>query len=324
MSLSWRTSTRGWGCRAPLVVCRAALLLTAVWGFGACASFQEGPAHITVKGLTFVEVDGWQIHVETVGDQGEPLVLIHGYSSALMEWHKVTPALCKRYRCILLDLPGFGWSDKREGNYSPEQMARFVFGVMDKMGVSKAHVVGHSWGASVALAMAHLRARAVGSLVLVGPWVYYDQLPTFMLWSRVPILGEFLFTAFFAQQPELRYEQIYFEPDAHVTQEHIDIMKRGLQWQGVKRAALQAARDQLLEETEKNYPNIAHPTLLVWGEQDQVADPFYAGRLQSDLGNSRLVTVPRCGHVPQMERPHLFVSHVIDFLAAQEVDHEVR
>jgi pimeloyl-ACP methyl ester carboxylesterase len=170
----------------------------------------------------------------------------------------------------------------------------------------------------VALSLAHAYPEKVGRLVLVGAWVYYDQLPSFILWSRVPVLGEALFTLFFAEQPEMRYKQVYFAADEHVKEEEIEVMERGLEWPGVKRAALQAARDQRLEELEPFYPEVTHETLLVWGEEDRVSFPFYARRLASDLPHARLVFVPHCGHVPFVESPSLFADLVLEFLG-QEV-----
>ena len=284
-----------------------------------CAQWQMGPADIDVPQETrFAEVDGWRLHIRLEGDHGPPVVLLHGYSSTLFEWMSVAPAICAHHRCLLVDLPGFGWSDKREGDYSPSALAGFVLAVMQQQGFDSAHIIAHSWGAAIALALAYQHPERVRSLVLVGAWVYYEQLTSFMKWARVPGLGEFLFTLFFDEQPEMRYEQVYHEPELHVREEDVVKMKRFLKRRGVKRAALQAARDQELEKMARYYPEINHPALLIWGEEDKVSLPFYGHRLAGDLQDSQLVFLPRCGHVPHHEATMAFASHVLTFLQASK------
>jgi len=287
-----------------------------------CATFQEGPADLPElpEDTQFAEVQGFRLHVKTVGDHGDWLLFVHGYSAAAVEWMPVVPELCRDHRCLLVDLPGFGLSDKKEGDYSPGRLAEMLVELLDQQGIEKAHVVAHSWGSSIALSLAHRHPERVGRLVLVGAWVYYEQLPTFLLWARVPVLGEAIYTLFFDEQPEMRYQQTYVEPDRHVTQKDVAAIKRYLHRRGAVRAALQAARDQRFETMQPWYPGIEKETLLVWGEQDRVSLPFYARRLAADLPRSRLVFLPRCGHMPHHEDPQGFVREVLQFLAAPVSD----
>lgn len=293
---------------------RLTALITVLLITSSCAQYQTGELKVPdLPGLRFVQVGDWRIRVDEIG-AGEPVLLIHGYSSTLEEWRPALPSLCEGRRCILVDLPGFGLSDKREGDYSPETMARHLFGVLDALGIPSADVVGHSWGCSVALAMALEAPARVRSLVLTGAWVYYDQLPTFMLWSRLPGVGEVLYTAFFDQQPDMRYEEIFRDPAAHVREEDVDLMQHFLKSPGAIRAALQAARDQRFERLEPRYPEVRHPTLLVWCEEDRVALPHYARRLAADLPAAKLEWLTGCGHVPQVEVPEQWSRRVREFL----------
>lgn len=282
-----------------------------------CATFQTGELKVPpLPGLRFVQVGDWRIRVDEMG-AGEPLVLIHGYSSTLEEWRPALPYLCQNRHCILLDLPGFGLSDKREGDYSPAKMAEFTVAVLDALNVESADVVAHSWGCSVALAMALHYPHKVRDLVLTGAWVYSEQIPTFLLWAKVPVLGEMLFTAFFDQQPEMRYQEVFVEPDKHVKVEDIALMKQFLGSPGAIRAALQAARDQRFEEQENLYKEVRHRSLLLFCEQDKVALPFYGRRLAADMPNSQLQFLTRCGHVPQVEQPERYAAAVLQFLGAR-------
>jgi pimeloyl-ACP methyl ester carboxylesterase len=289
-----------------------------VLGAVGCAQFQQGPFDVPEEGVSHVEVDGFRIRYETVGAAGSPVVLLHGYGASLSDWERVAPELCARHRCLLLDLPGFGWSDKYEGDYSPRRLARFVAALMDHFGFAAAHVVAHSWGSSVALALALEAPARVTSLTLTGAWVYYAQLNSFLLWARVPALGEALYTLFFDEQPEIRYRMVFYDPEPFVEDAKIARIKRVLQLPGFKRAALQAARDQDLETLEPHYHTVTQPALLVWGAEDRVARPFFGERLVTDLPNAALKVIPHSGHAPQLETPAAWLGHVAPFLARED------
>ena len=130
-----------------------------------------------------MQLDGARVRYVDEG-QGPPVVLIHGFASSLDAWATVTPELVKRHRVIALDLKGFGWSDRPEGDYSPRAQATLVVQLLDRLGVKRAAVVAHSWGSSVALALALMAPDRVSRIALYDAWVYEEQLPTTFLWAR--------------------------------------------------------------------------------------------------------------------------------------------
>src|SRR5690606_7815133 len=107
-------------------------------------------------GATFVEVDGVHVRYRDQGS-GPAVVMIHGFGGSLEHWAGVAPLLTAAHRVITVDLKGFGWTSRPEGDYSPAAQARLVWGVLDKLGVRDVAIVGHSWGASIALSMATAR-----------------------------------------------------------------------------------------------------------------------------------------------------------------------
>lgn len=297
---------------------QGAVLLVAALAVAACAQYQNAPMEVPEKDVRFVDVDGWRIRVERWGEKGSPVVLIHGYGSSLSDWKEAAPLLCADHQCLALDLPGFGWSDKYKGSYSPAHLASVVAKTMDRVGFERAHVIAHSWGSSVALALALGYPDRVESLTLTGAWVYFDQLTSFFLWARVPGLGEALFSLFFDEQPELRYRMVFSNPDRFVNYDKLDRIKKVMKLPGFKRAALQAARDQNLEDLEKDYGLVGQETLLIWGEDDVVSFPFYGRRLLGDLPHARLVILPGCGHAPQIESAEIWGRTVLEFLESQD------
>jgi hypothetical protein len=114
-------------------------------GVSGCLDFHRGPLPGAPKGATFAEIEGARIHYVDEGE-GPTVVLIHGFASSLGAWSGVRKALAGKHRVIALDLKGFGYSDRPEGDYSPAAEAKIVLGLLDKRGVEgPVAVVAHSW-----------------------------------------------------------------------------------------------------------------------------------------------------------------------------------
>ena len=95
----------------------AALVVLATAG---CApSFYQGPLPGAPQGATYAQVNGTRVRYVDSGGKGSPVVLLHGFASALETWNSVRPTLEKQHRVIALDLKGFGWTDRPPGDYSP-------------------------------------------------------------------------------------------------------------------------------------------------------------------------------------------------------------
>jgi len=267
-----------------------------------CPQFQTAPVRYPAPQTSFMVVKGRRIHFVDRGDKAKPaIVFIHGFASALVVWKRLMRALEGEYRVLALDLPGFGFSDKRRGDYSPQGLADLVDAFLAQRGVARAHVVAHSWGSSVALALAHRHKKRVGRLALLGAWVYDDQIVPFLRWSKVRGLGELLFSMFYKERVGDRFALAFFEPERFVRHKAVVHVQEALDRPGAVRAALAATRHQRLADLEKHYTRINHPTLLLWGREDGVALVKYGERLSRDLSTARLRVFGRCGHFPMIE-----------------------
>ena len=119
----------------------------------------------------FTTVDGARIHYQEAGDEhAPPILLIHGFISSTLIWDEVFLPLAQGgFRVVALDLPGYGYSDKpRHAEYTIESQARAVIGLMDRLGIEQAALVGASYGGAVAAAIALDHPERVSRLVLVG------------------------------------------------------------------------------------------------------------------------------------------------------------
>jgi pimeloyl-ACP methyl ester carboxylesterase len=247
---------------------------------------------------------GPALYVEVRGEARAqvPVLLLHGFASNHEVWDPVEPALRETRRTINLDLPGFGGSSRFEGDYSPVALAAHVGRVLDALGTRVVDVVAHSWGSSVALALALAQPERVRRLVLIGAWVFDEQIPPFFRWARAPLIGEALFTLFFRERPEDRFP-LAFEDPRIVTMPVFDAIRRYFERPGTTRAALAAVRGQCFLQLEPSYPRVRQPTLLLWGSEDRVSRRRFGERLERVLPLARLEVLRGVGHFPMLETP---------------------
>jgi haloacetate dehalogenase len=118
------------------------------------------------------------------GGDGAPLLLLHGYAQTNVMWHKVAPALAAKFKLIIPDLPGYGWSvaprsGKGHSPYDKRSMAKVMIELMEKLGHARFYLAGHDRGGRVSyrLALDH-PGRLIKLAVL-------DIIPTFEMWHRM-------------------------------------------------------------------------------------------------------------------------------------------
>jgi uncharacterized protein (TIGR04551 family) len=264
-----------------------------------CASHYQGKLPGAPADATFVEVDGVHVRYLEMG-QGPAVVLVHGYGGSVDHWKTVMPALATHFRVIALDLKGFGWTDRPEGDYSPAAEAALVWKALDKLGVGDAAIVGHSWGSSVALSMAVQAPQRTRRVALYDAYVYDEEVPSFFRWAEKPGIGEALFGLFYKERFEDRGPLAYYD-ERWVTQARIDHIEDDLERPGTVAAALAIARTHHFAELHEKLRTFDKPVLLLWGENDEVTPVSFGERLQNELLHAKLIKYPRCGHLPMVE-----------------------
>lgn len=287
-----------------------------------CVSWHPGALPGEPKGATFVEVEGARVRyldtdptatppstittddgnesIATASKDKQTVVLVHGFASSIENWAPVIPTLSKQYRIIALDLKGFGWTDRPEGDYSPEAEAKLLLKLMDARGVQKAMLVAHSWGSSVAMQALLQAPDRFTKVVLYDAWLYEDQLPTFFHWAQAPGVGEVLFSLFYNQRPDERMSLAFYDK-RFVSERLVEEVEKAIDRPGTNAAALAAVRGQNYDAVEGRYKLMDKPTLLLWGREDTVTPLKFGERLSRELPNSRLIVYPRCGHFPMIE-----------------------
>lgn len=290
----------------------AALMLSA------CHTFHAPPLRYDAdapEGVRFVEVGDVSLRVREAGPMNAPaVVLLHGFGSSLDTWHHVVPKLAASYRVVAIDLKGFGRSSRPAGDYSPAAQAALVLGVMDAAGISRAAVVGHSWGGSIALTLARVAPDRVTRVAIYGGFLFEEQIPPYLRWGQVEGLGDLVFAMSFRERPDERLARAFYDPD-RLEERYVERVIADLERPGTIAASLAAVRGMDFEALVQALPEIAQPALLLWGREDRVSPPVYGERLASLLPRARLVVYPRCGHFPHVEALDASTQALLGFLA---------
>jgi pimeloyl-ACP methyl ester carboxylesterase len=268
----------------------------------------------------FAEVDGATVHYQEFGDAANPtLLLIHGYTSSTYVWRTVAPHLAAaQFHVIAVDLLGFGYSDKPASfDYTIASQARMVERLMNRLGIGRATFVGSSYGGAVASTIALDYAERVEKLVLISS-VCNDEVkqnPLLRL-ASIPGVGEVL-TPFYLDSKAFSKRRMKgtFAPANHnlITDERVESVTRPLMAKDAHHSVLASARNWDANRIQTDAHLINQPTLLVWGEFDQVIPMHNGERLFNSILNSRLVILKDCGHIPQEEKPERFVELVTEF-----------
>jgi pyruvate dehydrogenase E2 component (dihydrolipoamide acetyltransferase) len=244
------------------------------------------------------DVGGRKIRYAGVGQDGDVVLLVHGYGGDRNSWLFLQEPLAARHRVYALDLPGHGTSSKDVGDGSMGVLADAVIGVLDAIGAERAHLVGHSLGAAVAAAATARDPRRIGSLTLIAPAGFGPEINAGYLRG---------FADAQTRRELKRVIGLLFADESLVTRQVIDDLLAYKRLDGVN-AALRALLDALLLDGDTQRTDTsaavaaigdAVPITVIWGRADRVIP---AAQAESVAGASRHL-VDGAGHMPHMERP---------------------
>jgi pimeloyl-ACP methyl ester carboxylesterase len=268
----------------------------------------------------FVDVEGVRVHYQEAGDRNAPaLVLIHGFASSTLVWSKVFLRLAAAgFRVIAVDLLGFGYSGKpRNGEYTIAGQAGFLIGLLDRLKIKRATLVGSSYGGAVAATCALDHPRRVAKLVLIGT-VNNDRPLSYRL-MRVfssPVFGDVVSPLLIGSRRLLRrrMKRVYDRHEWVLDERRVDARHLPLRASGTHRAIIRTVRGWDAERISREAHLIKQPTLLLWGENDSEIPLADGERLHEQIAGSRLIVFLNCGHIPHEEYPEEFTGVVADFV----------
>ena len=246
---------------------------------------------------------------------GDVVVLVHGSGpgvSAWANWRLTIPDLSQRLRVIAPDMAGFGFTDRPEGiEYSLDTWVAQYVGLLDALDIQKAHIVGNSFGAALALAVAVKHPARAGRLVLMGAMGIHAPLPEGLnaVWGYEP-----------SRENMRKLVNLFAYNKAIVTDELVDLRYNASIRPGFQEsfgAMFPEPRQRWVDAMASEDADIAaleNEVLVIHGREDQVLPYANALRLHELISRSQLHVFGRCGHWTQIEHAKRFNELVGDFL----------
>lgn len=255
-----------------------------------------------------------RVAVEEEGE-GPAVVCVHGLGGSSNTWTPLMPALA-RHRVIRVDLPGSGRSQRVEGALSIEGYVETLLSVCARLGVTRAHWLGHSMGTIVVQHIAATQPKLVASAALFGPLIEPPEAARTAMKARAAkaregatgmheITQALLNAAISADTRQRLPVAVAYVRESLMRQDG-DAYARSCE-------ALAGAQAAAVDRIDA-------PMLLVTGDEDGVAPPqsvrAFAEKLHS-AKSARVVVLPKCGHWTPVERPEECVRELRDFLGSQ-------
>ena len=257
--------------------------------------------------MPLAKLDGINISYKIEG-QGEPLIMIMGFTASRSGWVSQTPYFRKYYKVITFDNRGVGKSDKPPGPYSTKMMAEDTIKLMDYLGIEKANIMGASMGGMIAQELAINYPQRVIKLVLACTYAYQDRTrsdnPEQAKLAQVTpdkMANAMIRLAF--NNPFYRFT---FGIVAGIQSKFIGASER----RGISGQADACLKHNTLERL----PLITAPTLVIVGTEDKIINPVSSEILASKIPNAKLVKLEGGSHSFTLEMSNIFNRDVLNFL----------
>jgi len=276
---------------------------------------------------SFVEARGERVHYIDVGS-GPSVVLLHGASANLRDFlRSLVPELVKHHRVLAFDRPGFGYSTRPAGPWpSPDEQARVLGEAMERLGVERPVLIGHSWSGSVVLARLLQDPDVAGAVLIAGashPWdtgvAWHNHL------ASVPVIGPLFAWTMLVPIGQLAIQsaiQDVFAPE-QVPAGYQSATGAALALRPPSYLANAQDLRELspwLEAQSLRYGEITQPLLLISGDVDDVVPPRnHAERLVRQVSDAELVYLEGAGHAPHHSRTHEVTERVLRFIGMLDV-----
>jgi pimeloyl-ACP methyl ester carboxylesterase len=223
--------------------------------------------------------------------EGEPLVLLHGLFGALSNFEKLIEYFRQHNKVIVPILPLFELDILHS---TVGGLAKFVHRFLEARGYKDVNLLGNSLGGHVALVHVLKHPERVRSLILTGSSGLFEN----GMGDSYPKRGDYEYI-------KAKTELTFYDPKT-ATKELVDevygIVNNRIKAIKIISLAKSAIRNNLGEELNQ----IKQPTLLVWGNNDNITPPFVAREFNKLIPNSELHFIDKCGHAPMMEVPDEF------------------
>jgi pimeloyl-ACP methyl ester carboxylesterase len=267
----------------------------------------------------FLELNGVRLHYIERGS-GEPLVLLHGSGSMIQDFETsgLIDLAAKNYRVIVFDRPGFGHSDRpRNVVWTPDAQAELIKDALARLRISNAIILGHSWGTSIAIALALKFPGLVRGLILASGY-YYPTIRADVVASTVPslpLIGDLLSHTVSPLISRATWPMAMakiFGPKS--VPKKFDAFPKEMALRPSQIRAAAAESTMMFADSFKRhhqYADLKMPVVIVAGDKDRLVDiNTQSARLHSDVSQSRFHRLQGNGHMIQQTATDQLMSAI--------------
>ena len=262
-----------------------------------------------------------------MGGRGPALILLHGIAGSSRTWRDVIPRLTDRFTVIAPDLIGHGQSEKPVGDYSLGAFASGIRDLLEVLDVDRATIIGQSFGGGVAMQLAYQHPERCERLVLVdsgGLGREVNWMLRFMTLPGSEYVMPVLFPSFVRNWGDGLFRTI--------SSRGIRLGRIAEMWSAYASLAEAENRQafartirsvidpggQTVSAMDRLYLASPMPTLIIWGDRDDIIPVSHAHAAHEAMPGSRLEIIEGVGHFPQIEAPEQFVDALVDFIDSTE------
>lgn len=261
-----------------------------------------------------------------VGD--EVLLFVHGLGSNHKAWNKNIPVLKKHFRCIAIDLPGYGQSSAGEFSYSMSFFSEILRMFIDKKGLKKVHLVGHSMGGQISISTTLNHPDLVNSLILIAPAGIETFEERAALWLK-SVFSYDLLVNLSKKQIVQNFEINFYdmpEDSQFMIEERFELMEKDV-YHDYCRMIPKCVSGMLDEPVFDQLDQVEQTVLILFGEEDrlipnvmlhpQKTTQLIAKKADDAFQSSEMHLISHAGHFLQWEKSNEVNAKIKNFLKGQ-------
>lgn len=255
----------------------------------------------------FVKIDENKIRYLDTGS-GDSLVLVHGLGASAERWEYVIPLFKKRYRVIVPDLIGFGYSDKPMVDYTQEFFSDFLGKFLQEIQIERPIMIGSSLGGQVIAEYAS-NNNSIKKLILTSP--------SGTTKTSTPALDAYIMAALYPNENSAKnaFEMMSI-PDQEIAPEIITGFIERMKLPNAKMAFMSTLLGlRNAKKITTKLKSITAPTMIIWGALDPVIPIKHADSFVAAIKDCRFFRMDGCGHTPYVDDPESFARVAMEFLA---------